>query len=280
MKQVIVSASVNKSEPSVSAPFKPKNAVILTGDLASKAEGQFTIVTKNIGYKRGSTEPLEFVEEHPVQGNADAFEIGAKLTVTGFIGRVPRGKQLIHRLVAVGISATPSAKYDNRVMCAGRAMGGVKKKDPIPGKEAFGRLFIDTAIDGSTTNGVRITLFGDMLANWHRRVFPNREITVFGYLNNRPSNRFNSDGDRDIVTEVRADERKSILHGQDELDPSAAFADDAAFAPAMAMAFTEPEKAPIGTPATAPTTGKSKSGKKGDKPAEAPAPNAGKNNLF
>jgi hypothetical protein len=279
MKQVIVSASVNKSEPLESAPFKPKNAVILTGDLTGKAAGQFVITTKNIGYKRGTTEPLEFVEEHPVMGSADAFEIGTKLTVTGFIGRVPRGKQMIHRMIAVSLSPSASAKYDNRVMVAGRAMGSIKKKDPIPGKEAFGRLFLDTAPDGTTTNGVRITLFGDMLDNWHRRVYPNREITVFGYLNNRPNSRFNTDGDRDIVTEIRADERKSLLHGQDELDPSAAFADDSAFAPAAAMAYTEPE-APAQTPAATTDTGKGKGKGKSGKKAEAPAPNPGKNNLF
>lgn len=276
MKQIVVSAQINKSAaPANSAPFKPFNGVVLVGDLTEKADGQFVIETKNIGYKRGSTEPVEFVEEHPVMGNADAFEIGKRVMVTGYIGRVPRGTQMIHRLVAAQVIDAENKPYQNVAKIAGRAMGNVHKRDrnSTTGAEAFGRMFVDTAIEGGSTNGVRITLFGDMLANWSQRVYPNRQVTVFGYLNNR--SRWDADGNKDVITEIRANEAKSQLHGADQADPFAAFQDDSAFAPAAAMAFTAPEPAQA-EPAPTGKSGKSKKGSKANKPADAQGPT----NLF
>ena len=262
MKQIVVSAQVLKSAPPSleAAPITPANRVILTGDLTEKAEGSFTVTTHNIGFKKGSTDALDFVEEHPVVGKCDGIEIGTRVTVTGFIGRVPRGKQLIHRLVAVNVNATPGKKYDNRCMIVGRLMGGVNKLDEKPGKDPMGWMFIDTSATDEPV-GVRAVLFGQMLDSWYRRGYPNREVTVFGWLNNRP--RWTNDGDKDIVTEVRPDPRQCELHGDDKADPAAAFADDSAFAfaPAPAvMAFTEPEPTPAPAPAepAAPAKGKGK----------------------
>lgn len=240
MKEVIVSAQVLKSAPPVAeaAPIKPANRVILTGDLTEKATGEFIVTTHNIGYRKGSTDALDFVEEHPVIGDASKLEIGTRVTVTGFIGRIPRGKQMIHRLIAVTLNATPDKKYDNRVMVAGRLMGGVNKLDEKAGKDPMGWMFIDTSATDEPM-GVRAVLFGQMLDTWYRKGYPNRECTVFGWLNNRP--RWTNDGDKDIVTEIRPDPRTSELHGPDKSDPAAAFADESAFAPAAVMAFSEPQ---------------------------------------
>jgi len=261
MKQVIVSAQVLKSAPPVvaSEPIKPANRVILTGDLTEKATGEFMVTTHNIGYRKGSTDALDFVEEHPVIGDASKIEIGTRVTVTGFIGRIPRGKQMIHRLIAVNLSATPEKKYDNRVMVAGRLMGGVNKLDEKAGKDPMGWMFIDTSASDEPM-GVRAVLFGQMLDSWYRKGYPNREVTVFGWLNNRP--RWTNDGDKDIVTEVRPDPRTSEMHGPDKADPAEAFADDSAFAPAQVMAFTEEPAAPA------------TQAKKSKKSAQAPAPEA------
>lgn len=250
MKQIVVSAQVNKSAPPSleAAPVKPANRVILTGDLTEKGDGSFVITTHNVGFKKGSTDAVDFVEEHPVIGKCDGIEIGARVTVTGFIGRIARGKQMIHRLIAFSVNATPAKPYDNRCMIVGRLMGGVNKLDEKPGKDPMGWMFVDTSMTDEPM-GVRAVLFGQMLDTWYRKGYPNREVTVFGWLNNRP--RWDTaTGDKDVITEVRPDPRTSLLHGPDKADPAAAFADDSAFMPAQAMAFTPPVEAP--TPVEAP----------------------------
>ena len=270
MDKITVSAQViNKSAiPPVSAAAKPFNGVILTGDLTAKSDGEITITTRNFGFKRGSNEQVEFVEEHPIVGSTD-LEIGSKVSITGFIGRVPRGKQMIHRCIAIATADGAGKGYQNAVKLCGRCMGNVHARDAKEGLEAFGRMFIDTAPEGSDVNGVRVTLFGDMLANWTQRVYPNRPVTVMGYLNNRP--RWNANGDKDVITEVRPHENKCTLHGPEQADPFAAFADASAFS-----AYTPVASAP----APAPTEDKSatkKGSKKGEKPADAQAQ---KTNLF
>jgi hypothetical protein len=264
MQTVNVSAPVvNKSQAPISAAQKPFNGVILTGDLTAKSDGEFVITTRNLGFKRGSNTQVEFVEEHPIVGKTD-LEIGSKISITGFIGRVPRGSQLIHRCIAVQITDGAGKGYQNIVKLSGRCMGNVHARDAKEGLEAFGRMFIDTAVEGGDVNGVRVTLFGDMLANWTQRVYPNRPATIMGYLNNRP--RWNANGDKDVITEVRPHENKCVLHGPDQADPFAAFTDASAFS--QVSAYTPVTPAPAEAP-KASTKGK---GKKGEKPSDDQAP--------
>ena len=267
MQTVNVSAPViNKSEAPVSAPQKPFNGVILTGDLTAKSDGEFIITTRNYGFQRGKNEQVEFVEEHPIVGSTN-LEIGSKISITGFIGRVHRGKQLIHRCIAVQIADGAGKGYQNIVKLSGRCMGNVHARDAKEGLQAFGRMFIDTAVEGGDVNGVRVTLFGDMLANWTKRVYPNRPATIMGYLNNRP--RWNADGNKDIITEVRPHENKCALHGPDQSDPFAAFGDASAFAQVSAYTPVTPAPAPAEDPKA--SGGKNK-GKKGEKPSNDQAP--------
>lgn len=257
MKQIVVSQQIRKSDLAV-APSempKPANKVIITGDLTSKddAVGEFTVTTHNIGYKKGQATPIDFVEDHPIVGKCD-LEIGSKVTVKGKVLRIHRGESVIFRMVATDIKEAPGAAYDNRVMMVGRIMGRVNKADAKLNVDPMGWMFVDTS-ETDEPAGVRCVLFNQMLETWFAKSYPNRGVTLFGWLNNRP--RWNSNtGDKEIVTEIRPDQTTSKMHGPDKAAPEAAFADDASFA-LPSMAFTEEAPAP----ATDSGKGKKKGGK-------------------
>lgn len=241
---------------------KPFNGVLLVGTIASKEANSFFLETRNFGFKKGAREQTEFVEKHPFIG-ACPFDEGARVEVLGYIARCSERGQDVYRAHAVKITDGTDKPHQNAVKLVGRVMGKLRMFDSNPEKDPFGWLYVDTAAPGSEVpRPVRVTLFDSMLQNWHVKAYPNRLVTVIGYLNDRIRN-WDSDGNANIITEVRADERKSRLHGPDEVDVFAGMEN------VMAMAFGETEQAPAATPAPAAAPA---SPKKGRKSAPAPAP--------
>lgn len=243
---------------------KPFNGVLLVGTIADKGENTFSLETRNFGFKKGAREQTEFVEKHPFVGSCGSFDIGARVEVLGFIARTSERGQDVYRAHAVKVTDGSSKPHGNAVKLVGRVMGKLRMFDSNPDKDPFGWLYVDTAAPGSEVpRPVRVTLFDSMLQNWHVKAYPNRLVTIVGYLNDRIRN-WDSDGNPNVITEVRADERKSRLHGPDEVDVFAGMEN------VMAMAFGETEAPTATAPAPAADTKPAKS--KRGKSAPAPAP--------